>query len=118
MTGYISVLIAGLEAYVLSVIDSTNYRGYLTVDMFLRAGVSRLYGDDHSALDMLFEALHKDHPEFKDWPYEDEDDLLLANKLIGCANLLKQVLVPMLPNGAIARFHACQGDVLMVSVEC
>ena len=114
MSALLTLSVPGLVPWVSSIIDSTNYRGMMTVAQFLRAGVARLYGDDHAALDVLFDDLHREHPELKEWPYEDEDDLLLANHLLACKYMLEAIMVPMLPNDAIARYYTHSTDTLTV----
>lgn len=117
MAGYLTVSIPGLDQWAKEIIMTTNYRDMMTTAHFLRAGVARLYGDDSAALDVMFGELYKEAPELRDWPYEDEDDLLLANNLIACANYLYRVMVPMLPPNAVARYFTHDADTITVYVD-
>lgn len=117
MSGLLTISIPGIGAWVREIVNTTNYREMMTEEQFLKAGVSRLYGDEHSALDVLFEDLHKLHPELVEWPYEDEDDLLLANHLTACAGFLWRTMVPMIPEGSVARYCLHTEDTITVEVD-
>lgn len=117
MVTLLTLSIPGVGKWVNEIINTTNYRDMMTPAEFLKAGVARLYGDEHAALDVLFESLYQTHPELREWPYEDEDDLLLANHLTACAGLLQRIMVPMLSPNAVARYYDHTHDTLTVSVD-
>lgn len=120
MIGIVTVSTPHLQRWVREIINTTNYRDMMTEAQFLSAALARMYGDEHAALDVLFEDLYRTHPELREWPYEDEDDLLLANHLTTLANTLMYILTPMLPSPLselVVRYHSHAEDTLTVIVE-